>query len=418
MSAEVKNGYKLTEVGVIPDDWDVTLLGSLVSSLDAGVSVNSVETEAGYAHDESILKTSCVYGGKFYSEEHKKILHQDIKRAKLNPRKNSIVISRMNTPALVGECGYIDQDYPNLFLPDRLWMTRHEGRRPMCVLWLSYLLSYGSFNRAIKESATGTSGSMKNISKGSLFILQVPLPKKVEQESIAEALSDADALIESLEQLITKKRQIKQGAMQELLNPLDGWKKVKLGSLGVFLKGSGVKKDESMSGNIPCIRYGEIYTKHKYYIKAFDSWISPEVAATAKRIKSGDILFAGSGETKEEIGKCVAFVGNIEAYAGGDIVIFRPNNANSLFLGCYLNTESVNRQKASRGQGDAVVHIGSNALADIDLIIPHVDEQAVIASVLFDMDAEIGVLEAKLEKALQLKRGMMHNLLTGKIRLV
>ncbi len=58
MSAEVKTGYKLTEVGVIPDDWDVTLLGSLVSSLDAGVSVNSVETEAGYAHDESILKTS------------------------------------------------------------------------------------------------------------------------------------------------------------------------------------------------------------------------------------------------------------------------------------------------------------------------------------------------------------------------
>ena len=111
-------------------------------------------------------------------------------------------------------------------------------------------------------------------------------------------------------------------------------------------------------------------------------------------------------------------MGNIEAYAGGDIVIFRPNNANSLFLGCYLNTESVNRQKASRGQGDAVVHIGSNALADIDLIIPPVEEQAVIAAVLFDMDAEIDVLETKLAKVQKIKVCMMYNLLTGKIRLV
>jgi type I restriction enzyme, S subunit len=118
------------------------------------------------------------------------------------------------------------------------------------------------------------------------------------------------------------------------------------------LKGSGVRKDECQSGDIPCVRYGEIYTTHNDYIKSFNSWISPGVACRARRLQTGDVLFAGSGETKEEIGKCVAFVDDLEAYAGGDIVILRPASAHPLFLGYYLNTPTINRQKASRGQGN------------------------------------------------------------------
>lgn len=250
-------------------------------------------------------------------------------------------------------------------------------------------------------------------------LLPILLPSDIaEQEAIAEALSDADALIESLDKLIAKKRNIKQGAMQELLRPKKGWIPKKLGSFGVFMKGCGIKKDESQSGNNPCIRYGEIYTKHNDYIRAFHSWISEEVAASAKALKTGDILFAGSGETKEEIGKCVAYINYVEAYAGGDIVILRPNNVSSLFLGYYLNTPSINRQKASKGQGDAVVHISSNALADIDLILPSTKaEQESIGTILLDMDTEISLLEAKLTKARQIKQGMMQELLTGRIRL-
>ena len=124
------------------------------------------------------------------------------------------------------------------------------------------------------------------------------------------------------------------------------------------------------------------------------------------------------GITKEDIGKCVAFLDDFEAYAGGDIIILRPENVNSRFLGYYLNSESINRQKASKGQGDAVVHITANALADVDLMMPSVDEQFAIASVLSDMDAELSSLEEKLMKVRHLKNGMMRNLLTGKIRLV
>ena len=113
-----------------------------------------------------------------------------------------------------------------------------------------------------------------------------------------------------------------------------------------------------------------------------------------------------------------AVVTDLEAYAGGDIVILRAEESDPLFLGYYLNTEPINRQKASKGQGDAVVHISSGALADVDITVPSVPEQTAIAAILSDMDVEIAVLAAKLTKTRQLKQGMMQELLTGRIRLV
>ena len=129
-------------------------------------------------------------------------------------------------------------------------------------------------------------------------------------------------------------------------------------------------------------------------------------------------MFAGSGETKDEIGKCAAFVDDIEAYAGGDIVILRSKKLIPLFLGYYLNTGPINRQKASKGQGDAVVHIGAGALADVQCVLPCITEQTAIAAILSDMDTEIAALEARLSKARQIKQGMMQELLTGRTRLV
>ena len=85
----------------------------------------------------------------------------------------------------------------------------------------------------------------------------------------------------------------------------EDWEVKELGEIGKFSKGSGVRKDEALSGELPCIRYGEIYTKHNDYIKQFYSFISRDVSNTAKRLKTGDILFAGSGETKEEIMQAV-----------------------------------------------------------------------------------------------------------------
>ncbi|MCP3034882.1 MULTISPECIES: restriction endonuclease subunit S [Xanthomonas] len=274
--------------------------------------------------------------------------------------------------------------------------------------------------------AMGQGAVRANIGQENLRRVELKLPPLPEQLAIATALTDMDALIESMEQLLTKKRQIKQGAMQELLTGkrrLPGfvcpWEKSKLSCMGVFLKGAGVKRDEALSGDLPCIRYGEIYTTHSDHVRSFTSWISPSVAASATLIRQGDLLFAGSGETKEEIGKCVAFLDEMPAYAGGDILILRPTIVvDSMFLGYLLNVPAVVRQKASKGQGDAVVHINAKALGDIEVKLPEAQEQAAIAEVLYDMDAELATLEARLTKARALKQSMAQALLTGRIRLV
>lgn len=255
--------------------------------------------------------------------------------------------------------------------------------------------------------------------------LQVMLPPRSEQDAISIALSDVDALISSLDELIAKKRDIKQAAMQQLLTGkqrLPGfggqWVVKSLGELGRFLKGSGVKKDEAQSGELPCIRYGEIYTHHDDVVRTFNSRISRHVAQTATRLMQGDLLFAGSGETKEEIGKCVAFVDDCEAYAGGDIVILRSVGVDPTFMGYYLNTSPICQQKASKGQGDAVVHISATALSSLSVKIPELKEQREIASVLSCIDTEIAILELRRDKTHALKQGMMQELLTGRIRLV
>lgn len=125
--------------------------------------------------------------------------------------------------------------------------------------------------------------------------LKISVPPIEEQRAIASALSDMDALLAKLDQLIAKKRDIKQAAMQELLTGrrrLPGfsgeWQKINLGKLGEFLKGRGIKKDEVISEGLPCIRYGEIYTTHNDFIRKFRSYISPETASESQRIQQGD----------------------------------------------------------------------------------------------------------------------------------
>jgi type I restriction enzyme S subunit len=197
----------------------------------------------------------------------------------------------------------------------------------------------------------------------------------------------------------------------------EDWTIKYLGDIGTFLKGKGVSRDSAQSGSLACVRYGEIYTHHDDYIRTFYSRISKEVAETATPLRKGDLLFAGSGETKEEIGKCVAFVSDEEAYAGGDIVILRPRGMDSLFLGYALNTSEANRQKVSFGQGDAVVHISARALAQILLPVPDVKEQRGIATALSDADTLIESLDCLIAKKCAIKQATMQQLLTGQTRL-
>lgn len=198
----------------------------------------------------------------------------------------------------------------------------------------------------------------------------------------------------------------------------EDWDITPLGAIGKFSKGRGVRRDEASSGDLPCVRYGELYTHHNDIVRKFNSYISQSVASGSAPIKRGDILFAGSGETKEEIGKSVAFLGPEPAYAGSDIVILSPYHNDPAFLGYALNADYVVRQKAAKGQGDAVVHITSNGLSNVVVALPSsIDEQQAIAGTLSETVALIESLQQLIAKKYALKQGAMQALLTGRQRL-
>lgn len=424
---EVRRSYKQTEVGLVPEAWALTPLSDLFV-FSGGYTASRAQLSAAghcYLHYGDIHASTKTTIDTTADQQH--IPRLSVPLGDVSPKsllkdgdvvfvdaseddegasKHVVVANQADVPFIAGLHTIVAKGLTN--------DLDKEYRR------------YCFQTRAIRQQflyyAVGT--KVKGISKTNIARLLLPVPPLPEQRAIASALSDVDALIDGLTRLIAKKRDLKQAAMQQLLTGqtrLPGfvgeWEVKRVGELGTFLKGSGVRKDEARSGDLPCIRYGEIYTHHDDFVGAFNSWISREVADTATLLRRGDLLFAGSGETKEEIGKCVAFLDDIEAYAGGDIVILRPNTDDALFLGYLLNTPAVASQKASQAQGDAVVHIGARAIASISVSLPGLAEQVAIARVVSDMDAELAALESRRKKTRDLKLGMMQELLTGRVRL-
>lgn len=208
--------FKDSPVGRIPKGWEVTRLEGVVSSLAGGVSVNG-ENRAKQSGEVGVLKVSSVSGGKFIPEENKVIIDEDVHRAKLNPTADHILFSRANTPDLVGESGYVENTRMDLFLPDKLWMLDVKDREAVSIRWLSYVLASVSTRKAITDVATGTSGSMKNISKPNLLSIRIPLPQFDEQQRIASILSSIDKNIEEKHRKLEQAKSLKKSLMQDLL---------------------------------------------------------------------------------------------------------------------------------------------------------------------------------------------------------
>ncbi|CAA0160500.1 restriction endonuclease subunit S [Tenacibaculum maritimum] len=205
----------------------------------------------------------------------------------------------------------------------------------------------------------------------------------------------------------------KQGFKQTEIGLIpEDWEVVAFDKIGYFLKGKGIKKDEVVSNGNPCIRYGELYTKYDNIIKKTFSFISNEIASTSLKLKYGDLLFAGSGEKREEIGKSAVILRS-DTYAGGDIVVFRGRNIEVSYLGYISNSSPVIKQKSLYGQGDAVVHIYSGGLSKIKFPLPPtLKEQKAIATALSDVDDLIVSLEGLIAKKQAIKQGAMQQLLT------
>ena len=413
-------GYKQTVLGPIPNSWEAVLLGDLFvfknglnkakSYFGSGtpiVNYMDVYERPGLRPDDLLGRVS--------------LTPEEIRNFKV--RRGDVFFTR--TSETVEEIGVASvmlyEPYDTVFSGFVLRARPRDGR--LNNRYKQYCFASRVVRSQIISNATYTTRALTN--GRALSTVWIAVPPSPEQRAIAEVLSDVDGLIDSLEALIAKKRAIKQATMQQLLTGktrLPGfsgaWETKRLGELGPFVKGRGIKRDDVTDEGVPCIRYGELYTQYQDYILKVASRIPPNVATTALPIKTGDLLFAGSGETAKEIGRCAAYLGEEQAYAGGDVIVLTPSGQNSIYLGHLMNSPTVLTQKARMGQGDAVVHIYINNLAQVQIELPPIIEQRAIAAVLSDMDAEISVLEQRRDKTIAIKQGMMQQLLTGRVRLV
>ncbi len=216
--------------------------------------------------------------------------------------------------------------------------------------------------------------------------------------------------------------EIKKGLNNLAKRPVNiipkNWEWKTLQEFGIFSKGKGILKEQVIETGLPCIRYGEIYTTHDFIVKKFKSFISQDVAEESQEIKKNDVLFAGSGETLEEIGKAVAYVGNQKAYAGGDVVILSTNGkVDTEWLAYALESDIVRRQKRRLGQGHSVVHIYPRDLSTLWLPCPPKKEQEAISCLINLIDSAISKSNLLIAKKELQKKGLQQALLTGKKRL-
>ena len=174
------------------------------------------------------------------------------------------------------------------------------------------------------------------------------------------------------------------------------WELKQLGLMGSLFKGSGGTKEDEVEDGVPCVRYGDIYTQHQYFVRETRADIAEESAANYTPIRYGDILFAGSGETVEEIGKSAVNLMAGPAYCGGDVIVFRPSiEADATFLGYATDCTTSIYQKGCMGRGVTVMHIYSQELRQLLLPLPPLDEQRAIAAYLDRETERIDALVAK-----------------------
>lgn len=209
----------------------------------------------------------------------------------------------------------------------------------------------------------------------------------------------------------------------------DGYKKTKFGvfpsdwitdkalkDLGVFGKGRGIPGDKMQSEGVPCVGYGDIYMKYNHFhFEKTQSFVDEETANDSQLIKKGTLLFTGTGETADEIGKCVCYNGEEDIFAGGDIITFVSNTVNPLFIAYQQYQAFSLKKKASFGQGHSVVHIQKENLEKLDVAYPpSLYEQSKIAEILMKWDEAIELYQQQIEKLNKLKRSALAKLFPQK----
>jgi len=321
-----------------------------------------------------------------------------------------VVTGRYGT---IGEVYFVRDD----FWPHNttLYVRDFHGNDP---LFISYLLRTIDFH--MHSGKTGVPG----VNRNDLHEIIVTLPStKTEQEAIAEALSDADTLIEALEQILAKKRQVKQGAIQELFTSkrrLPGfsgeWKVKKLGDLCTAIMDGTHFTPKYVNDGIPFYSVENV-TANDFKNTKFISLQEHNRLIKRCKPEKGDILMTRIGSLSNT--KLIDWDVNASIYVSLALLKFNKQAINGNYLYCYTKSRKFIKDVELRSLINAIPQkINMEDIGEVPILVPSPEEQTAIAEILSDMDAEIAALEGKLSKARQVKQGMMSELLTGRIRLV
>jgi type I restriction enzyme S subunit len=417
---DVRPGYKQTEVGVIPEDWEVKSINQIGTPVRGG--------SPRPAGDPRYFNGSYIPWLTVAALTNIPLSQPVVSETETCLTEEGSLYSRTLTPGTL----IIANSGATLGIAKILGVKccANDGIAALLNFSKSASSSYAAHFINTKTSylreVVATGNGQPNLNTELIGDFKIPLPPtKAEQEAIAEALTDADALIESLEQLLSKKRQLKQGAMQELLSPASTWSETTLlnlanGKKELFDDGDWIESEHITSEGVRLVQTGNIGVG-QFLDKDAKKYIfeSSFVSLRCKEILEGDLLIC---RLADPAGRACILPNITEEkiVASVDVTIFRPpvTLANRVFLANLFSTDEWFRAVSDRSGGTTHKRISRGALGRMKILLPALEEQTAIATILSDMDADISALEAKLTKARAIKQGMMQELLTGKIRLI
>jgi type I restriction enzyme S subunit len=409
---EVKPGYKQTEVGVIPEEWDVRTIRDASDVVTVGFvgTMAHLFTKVGVPllRGQNVLPGQLdLTDSKFISPE----THSRWKKSAL--RGGDVVIVRVGYP---GTCAVIPQDFGPANAAS-LVVVRPDSS---CVdsSFLCYVLLSDIGRKQVDSALVGGAQQVINIGTAASFL--IPVPPKAEQHTISEALSNADALLGGLDRLIAKKRDLKQAAMQQLLSGqtrlpgFDGeWEDTPLGAIGECIIGLTYKPENVVDHGLLVLRSSNIQNGRL----AFDDnvYVNIEVA-NHLTTRPGDLLVCVRNGSRALIGKSAVIDESAAGLTFGAFMsVYRTKHWR--FISHAFQSHDIQRQIRDN-IGATINQITNKDMRALRVKLPPENEQTTIAEMLTEMDAELAALEQRREKTCALKQGMMQELLTGRTRLV
>ena len=413
-------------LGDVPAHWDVRRAGWLFHKMDRPVR-DFDEVITCFRDGTVTLRRNRRTEG--FTESLQEIGYQGV-------RKGDLVIHQMD--AFAGAIGVSDSDGKGTPVYSVCRATQQADP-----FYYAHIVREMGRNQWILALAKGIRERSTDFRFSEFARQPLPLPPLAEQVAIVRYLDHADERIRryvsAKQKLITLLEEERQAVINQAVTrgldpnaPLKpsgvdwlgdvpaGWKVAQLGKMGIFAKGSGGTKDDEVPAGIPCVRYGDLYTTHKYFITKTRSYVSSAKASAYTPIYRGDVLFPTSGETIEEIGKSAVNLIGAQVLCGGDLIIFRPTiPMEPGFAGYALDCPIIQTQKSLMGRGITIMHIYSSQLKYLWLPLPPLAEQAAIVKYLdkttSGTDAAIARARHQIELVEEYRTRLIADVVTGKL---